>query len=198
RFKRTEYQIGYEFEHWFTPNIRFEQKLRYLHNRVDYRAIWAGGGLQPDGQTLGRFAEAARESRSGFSSDNHLLFEFDSGAFSHRLLAGIDYHRLRLDKNDNSLFAPMPPPISIVHPDHHQLHGYHPQLELEKVRQQQLGYYLQDQVSLGRLVLIGGARYDHVRTSNDTPDANPPGHARRSDHAVTTRAGLLYAFDFGL
>jgi len=197
RFERTEYQIGYEFEHWFTPNIQFEHKLRYLHNRVDYRAIWAGGGLQPDGQTLGRFAEAARESRSGFSTDSHLLFEFDSGAFSHKLLAGIDYHRLRLDKNDTSFAAPMPPPISIVQPDHHQLHGYQPQLELEKVRQQQLGYYLQDQVSLGRLVLIGGARYDHVRTSNDTPDANPPGHARRSDHAVTARAGALYAFDSG-
>jgi len=63
-------------------------------------------------------------------------------------------------------------------------------------KQEQLGFYLQDQLTIDKWTFIGGARYDHVKTTNEVESSGKT--EKRNDYATTLRLGGLYAFDVGL
>lgn len=195
-FDRTARRLGIEFSHAFNEHVSFRQHLRYGLDEVDYHSVygwgWAAGSHK---QLLNRDLTNASESRNTLSIDNQLLFKFDTGALHHKVLAGVDYQNLGAHLGNSPYGESDVPPLNIDHPDHHQTITAAPRDHTD-FTQNQLGYYLQDQISLGNLVLIGGGRYDHIHTAqtNRTEYA----HETRSDHAATVRAGALYAFDFGL
>ncbi|WP_423822842.1 TonB-dependent siderophore receptor [Salinisphaera sp. SPP-AMP-43] len=190
-FYRRDRQIGTEFSHRFNEHVAFRQHLRYDHNEVQYRSVYASG-YSPDRAGLLRASTVSDESMDDFAIDNQLLITFDTGALDHTVLAGIDYQDV--DGNRATGYGSAAG-LSLADPNYHQTIA-EPALTDYAFDQDQLGYYLQDQIALGRLILIGGGRYDHIQTAQTT--RQPGLHETRSDHAVTVRAGALYAFDFGL
>lgn len=205
RNEATDYHLGYEFAHRFNDHIKFRQNLRYAHNDADYKSAygWTKGGaghVYPDSNgnlVLPRALADASDKRNTFTVDNNLIFDFDTGTISHKVLAGVDYMKIK-GRGDRNGFATLDADydLDIYHPDYH-MDPPAPDLTHENFSQYQLGYYLQDQISIGNLILIGGGRYDHVST-DFTQNHDHSTKQSRSDHAATFRAGALYAFDFGL
>ncbi|WP_458094477.1 TonB-dependent siderophore receptor [Roseomonas sp. WA12] len=193
RFNRTQYGLGYEFNHRFNSVFSFQQNLRYSQTDINWRQVY-GGGLQDDRRTLNRFAYRADINVGTFQVDNQLRADFTTGPLSHTVLAGFDYSQINYRNAQYfanaaglDLFAPVygSPVPALTTP-------------YDSVRQvnSQYGLYLQDQIRLDRLVLLGGIRQDWAYSDVNDRDA---GNTRRyqNDSAFTWRAGALYLFDNG-
>lgn len=195
-FNRHIQQIGYEFAHDFDKHVKFRQNLRYERYHISNRYAYGFGGWAEDrkGQDISRLLMDNNTTHNVFSVDNHLQFDFDTSQLEHKILAGVDYQNLTARRDTGDLMTPAPAQ-NIYRPDHH-MNLERPERDHYNFSQYQLGYYLQDQISWGNLVLLGGGRYDHVRTSEF--DHGSDDHNTRSDHAATVRAGILYADPSGL
>ncbi|WP_158583430.1 TonB-dependent siderophore receptor [Salinisphaera sp. Q1T1-3] len=202
-FYRRQKQIGTEFSHRFNEHVEFRQNLRYLQSEVQYHSVYARGYADPATQrALTRGSVVSDESLDSIAVDNQLLLTFDTGPLGHTVLAGMDYQNLNANRQYGygsaataTTPSSLPPTLSLDDPDYHQRIVY-PSTQHYGFDQDQLGYYLQDQIALGNLVLIGGGRYDRIQTAQTIYDTND--HQDRVDYSATVRAGALYAFDFGL
>jgi len=198
-FNQTEQRlgmIGYQFEHRFSDAWEFEQNFRFTDNRNQADMIWPLG-LEADGATLDRYAFVRHMSSRSYLIDNRLKTQFDLGALQNIVLLGAQYSRL----NENWAWGTSydVPPINIFQP----VYGVPivapdpATFSAENNHANQMGVYLQDQISLDRWRLLLGVRQDWTgedQTSND------PGLviANEPDHKFTWRTGLVYLFDNGL
>ncbi|MGQ3294928.1 MAG: TonB-dependent siderophore receptor, partial [Shinella sp.] len=92
-FERDFYALGYEFEHEFNETWTVRQNLRY--GRSDQNMFLAlvnpVFAYQPDGHTLNRASAVSDDWVSTFNVDTQVEARFDTGAFGHTLLLGLDY-----------------------------------------------------------------------------------------------------------
>ncbi|MFT4158604.1 TonB-dependent siderophore receptor [Shinella sp.] len=201
RAERRQAWIGYEFRHELNDNITFRQNARYhrtdwLHHTLVY------GYLSPDPVTgnntiLNRTASGGTDDWNQFTIDNQLEAKFSTGAADHTLLAGFDYqYRTR----DYAWGYASGPPLDLTNP---QYGGSGlgalvlPKDTWTDTTAHQAGVYLQDQVEIGNLNLLGGIRYDRARTEID--DLNATNSDQSYDGgAFTWRTGALYTFDNGI
>ncbi len=70
KFERTEYSVGYLFEHQFNERWLVRQKARYSHLDTDFDNVF-GGGLEADLRTLNRSSFTALAETDGFTIDTH-------------------------------------------------------------------------------------------------------------------------------
>ncbi|WP_232629744.1 TonB-dependent siderophore receptor [Methylobacterium sp. Leaf118] len=192
---RTQYAIGYEFEHRFSDNLAFRQNLRYASVATSINTVYGGGGVGTDERTLGRFGIGGRNAAAAFTVDNQLQFDFAVGPTRHTVLAGVDYlNQFSFDRQDflasgsldlftgardDSLGPPSP-------------------IKREKQGIAQVGLYVQDQIKvLDRLVVTAGARYDTATNDyKDTLAADRTG-AVAKDSALSPRIGAVLLLDYG-
>ncbi len=192
RYSRTQAWVGYEFEHRFNDSVRVSQKLRYAYLDTDLFAV-AGGGLQADMRTLNRQVLSAPESAKNLTIDNQLETKFQTGAFKHTLLTGLDYRwgSSRIDMGFGSA-----PPIDL-YDTQYGAYIADPAASVRTTQDQtQLGVYVQDQVALDKWRLTLSGRHDWVRTSTTNRISDMT--SRQSDGAFSGRAGLNYVFDSGI
>ncbi|MES1939241.1 iron complex outermembrane recepter protein [Salinisphaera sp. T5B8] len=189
-FDRKQALLGYELSHWFNDNLQFRQNLRFADVEVDYRSVY-GRGLTNGGTELARGTAASRESVNTLSIDNQLLAHAETGVLKHTILAGTDYQNLDGDRASGFGGAGN---LSLANPDYSTPID-DPARTFYDFDQDQLGFYLQDQVKLGQLTLIGGGRYDTIQTSQTEFGAN---RETRKDRAFSGRVGAIYNFDNGL
>ncbi|CAM2155529.1 iron complex outermembrane recepter protein [Pararobbsia alpina] len=193
--RRTEEAIGYEFEHRFNDWLTVRQNLRYTHVKLDEEVV-GNAGLEDDGQTIDRYGFAAEASSNIFTVDNQAEFHFDTGAFKHTALVGIDYvHSIdQWAENDATsvpslnLYAPVygAGPIVLGGVDYSVEHHV-----------DQTGLYAQDQIKFGKLIGTFGVREDWARTSEFDRIAGLTDQNNDSSR-FTYRAGLVYLSDTGL
>lgn len=141
----------------------------------------------PEQRTIGLYTDGTIARMEIFSSDNNVQLEFNTGeAIEHTLLAGVDYTWNHVRKVGS--FAEEY--IDIYDIDYHAISDWggglpQPQYDAEDVEQEQLGFYLQDQIRLwDRVSVVLGARRDYVNSKSFGVKA--------VDSAATTfRAGII-------
>lgn len=196
-FKQRQWMLGYSFEHEFDSGWGFNQKARYFDVDTHQRSAYATG-TGSEVYQLNRFAYTTDEDLKSFNIDNQVTKTVTLGDWKHHLLAGFDYQKL--NSHFHYRYASATPGMDMRHPDYSQIHESTLGLYTAKKNRlsyQQNGYYLQDQVEVGGLNLLGSLRYDDYRsvTTNYLQNGDK---AWVSQDRVTKRLGALYAFDNGI
>lgn len=192
-YSRKSSTIGYSFEHSFNDSVTIRQNLRYGNMDAEFGGVLAYG-LQSDLRTLNRYALYDRDQLGQLTVDNQAEVKFDTGRVEHKLLVGLDYQRTTLEQTFGIDFSV--PTLDIFNPVYNlgisqpAITGHTYQIL------SQLGVYAQDQVTLGKLSVVGGLRYDWADT--DTDDRISGTSQDIKDHKPTGRLGAVYQFDNGI
>lgn len=191
RESKTQYSLGYQFEHRFDSVWTVRQNARYMRINSD-RDVISVRSVAADGRTATRAATRAREQADTFAIDNQVQASFSTGAFSHTLLAGLDWAHTDARSNLGTGAAPA---LDLFNPIYYRNIAI-PALNRTTQNTDQVGLYLQDQVAFDRLRLNFGLRYDWAESETTTHANNRT--ASQSDDKLTWRVGALYLFDNGI
>ncbi len=202
KFDRTQYGIGYQLSHRFGEHFSVRQKFRWLQVNGDYRSVYTAGiGYQtatlPDNSMLSRGIIGSVAGANTFTLDNQAVLSWRSGPLAHVTLGGIDYQNQQSATVLAGDFSGKgAPPIDIWAPVH-DLPVTRPPIYGDTTQSfGQLGFYAQDQIKLGRLVILGGGRFDLAGTDTDNRLLRTV--SSRFDRKFTGRAGILYEFSNGM
>lgn len=200
-FDRTQYGLGYQFEHILNSTLTLRQNLRYAYIDTEYRGI---AGTPADANlTTGSYN---RRSIWGYGDsdnltiDSHLQAKFKTGKIAHTLLGGVDY--IHSDWVHTRVVGTASP-INIYNPVYTGVNvaaikATAPQSALA-VTEQQTGFYAQEQAVLGRLHATLGIRHDLYDIDyTDSATSATVGKVNQSPEATTWRAGLIHSMDNGL
>ena len=173
--------------HDFSDQVKLSLKARYIDSDLEYNTHYADSYSNPqdpfsvygtDGRTIGLTADASDARMNVFSTDNNLLFTFNTGAnLEHKLLVGIDYSWNKVAKRN----AGGTEIVDLYDIDYAALKTYDPTGPFLADSQKQLGIYVQDQMHFfDRVSIVLGARRDRVT-----------GSSGQKDNATTFRAGII-------
>lgn len=203
-FDKEVLLAGYKVNHNINDSWNFLQNFRYTDAEA-FQTNTYGAGLAADGRTLSRQAYLTDEATTGFTIDNQFSGRFQTGMARHNLLLGVDY--LSLDSDviyEDTSFGSGAPAIGLYDPDYYQISrstiditdtAYSSDFT---IRKKQLGLYLQDQIELGRFVVIGGIRWDNFTGEEQGQQYGAPIDRKLEQDNVSTRAGLMYRAASGI
>lgn len=193
-FRNEQFTAGYEFSHQLTETVQLRQNLRVGQTDTILNNLLPGAIDFTSGQQS-RNAIRFDEHMQTLNLDNQLQADFNTGAFSHTLLGGVDYSWLDGNAKRFSAAAPV---LNVWQPQYGMAIA-DPTNAVNNNDQttSQLGVYLQDQIHLtpAWLLTLGG-RHDDIsmRTQN-----NLTGNTSWLDKdAWTGRAGLTWLAGNGL
>lgn len=198
RYDRSQVFAGTEFKHRFNEVFSLFHNLRYGVVDTEYEAvIGTQPGLLPDDRSFTRRAVYGQGTAENLAIDTRLQAEFATGAVEHTAVGGVDVLLGWLEdirRDDYTV-----PPVDVFDPSYAFPANYRSDIATlwdNDGETEQYGFYLQDQVEIGRLHLSLGGRYDQTEYRN---------HDRFGGEKVITdpdeftwRVGALYAFDNGL
>jgi len=191
-YSRNQANLGYEFSHRFNDVFTFRQNVRVSDMKSNFRTV-AVAGIGADQKTLSRRATAFDEKAQTATIDNQLQADFATGPLTHKLLLGAD--AAWTDGWSNGGFPGVVQTLNFTNP----IYGRRPfslsQKTLTTQTTSQYGVYAQDQIRLGRLMLLVGGRFDWAESS--TRDHAKNAITRQNDTAPTGRVALMYNFDNG-
>ncbi|KJF71196.1 ligand-gated channel [Agrobacterium arsenijevicii] len=191
-FERTQYGVGYKFEHSFDEQVTVRSNFRYSGVDTDMQSLQMNGPMSAAG-LIPRWAVHSIEDARGFSFDNQAEFKFDTGAVRHTLLAGLDI------QHSNSSWEYLlggATSLNVTNPVYGGNVGPFMTAINNDQSLRQTGIYLQDQIEIGGLRGVFGVRQDWA--NQDTDNLLAGTSTERSDSATSYRAGLLYLFDNGM
>ncbi|MET3600813.1 TonB-dependent siderophore receptor [Martelella mangrovi] len=194
KFTRQTTTAGYEFEHAFDDIFTFRQNLRYTHIDTEHRALFYSG---INGTTLSRGISSLKEKADTLAVDTQLQADFSTGMLDHTGLIGVDYNYIdanRLMGRGNG------PSIDYLAPDYNQpITDPDYATDTDQVTNQ-VGIYLQDEISYGALTVALGGRYDYYDITNDstTIATGATTSTTNENHAFTGRIGATYLFENGI
>ncbi|MFC3053109.1 TonB-dependent siderophore receptor [Kordiimonas pumila] len=208
KFDRSQYLIGYAFEHRFNENLQMRQNLRYTHINTLYRASVLRGDTVTDcgtldgcipGQTINRRAVQGAGESDGIAVDTQVEGNVETGNLSHTLLAGFDYFHTEWEHyRDLVSSAVVLPLLDFYNPVYRGAATYvdnlSPQIYTETVSKQ-TGIYAQDQIAYGNLRVTLGGRYDWSKDDSYNPVTDVDTLTKAD--AFTWRTGAVYLFDNG-
>lgn len=193
-FNRTQEMVGYQFERNLSDSVTFRQNARFAHVDVKYSTLYGGGyATTAAAANLTRYNFLAQNSADQATLDSQLEYRFNTGAFSHTMLFGLDLKHYSIEDLQKFSFGT---PINLINPVYTaataEATGAFRDVTLT---QKQLGVYMQDQIKLDRFTLVLSGRNDRVSTNND----NHAGAGQsRDDSKFSGRAGVIYNFDSGV
>lgn len=197
-FDRDVYAVGYEFEHNFSETWTVRQNLRYSGADQDMNLVLVNPAFARNapGTTLERVTAMANDHLRSFAVDTQAEARFDTGAFDHTALLGMDFVHATSDTQFGNSAPGLVSPIDYLNPIYGGTYPVAPVSRSGLQTQKQLGLYAQDQIRYDRWVGTFGLRYDFsdiesVNRITNTQVTNRTG-------ALTGRAGLTYLFDNGL
>jgi iron complex outermembrane receptor protein len=199
---RKSYSLGYVLDHRFNDTFKASQSLRWTRSEARYRSIY-GAMTNNYGYTDKTYLYQQRASIAtdvdvgALTLDNNLQARFDTGAFAHTVLLGLDYQHVKTDTLSGFGTAPA---LDVMNPDNHQ-HIPVPAFSTDATsRQYQTGLYFQDQIRIDRLSVLLGGRYDWSRTVGETTTLATGRVAPSSlnAEAFSGRMGVIYNFDNGV
>ncbi|MBE7384641.1 MAG: TonB-dependent receptor [Leptolyngbya sp. SIO1E4] len=189
-------RVGYDFEHRFSDNWRIRNAFRYTESDVfTFGAFTGFGPLNETTGDLNRIFRVIDQRSEIYELQTNIVGEFNTGTIAHKVLLGVDL--FRRDEQSLSLGDPTPVPINIFNP----VYGATQDntlflLDDRDTRQDGLGIYLQDQVTLAEnLKLLLGIRYESVeQETTRNPNAFNPNTSTSSqdDEAFIPRVGIVY------
>ncbi|WLD96308.1 TonB-dependent siderophore receptor [Agrobacterium leguminum] len=189
---QEQQSIGYEFEHRFDDTWTIRQNARYGHVDFTLDNLFLSG-IGAAG--LNRIARHFDESMDMFTIDNQVQADFETGAFSHQALFGLDYSWSDSDVRRFQGGAPSLNPYAPVYGVTVPVPTT-PMISYAE-RYNQTGIYAQDQIRFGNgFIATLGGRYDWL-------DLDTHNRLTGTDTTVDVgnfsgRAGLSYVTSFGL
>ncbi|MBB4211022.1 iron complex outermembrane receptor protein [Rhodothalassium salexigens DSM 2132] len=200
RYDTNSTMVSLLGHHDITDWVTLEGVARYKKGRSDYRQAWIGftGGPRIDAQGNGARTFYVSDSESEQAAvDVRARWQFETGPLRHELFTGIAYQHVQTD-NDTAIQRG----VGVLNA-YRPVYGNVPADLLDPAAladgpeqtAQDLGLYVNNQISLGRWRANLGLRYDDTETRTvDATDAR----TEQDDSAASFSAGLLYKFDFGL
>lgn len=174
---------------------------RYLNTML------ANFGVIPPGAPTGYSDTTV--ARSFYQTDNEfdqkavdvrLTADFDTGDLYHQVLAGAQYQEIETDlttayfygggalQGDFRYVLDLANPSYTGAPDQAVFDALSNQRPTQVIKQQ--GVYVSDEISIDRVRITAGLRWDNVY--------NEAGDYDQTDHAISSSVGVLYAFDNGI
>ncbi len=199
-FKREQASVGYQFEHKFDPTWTVRQNFRYMTLDTTFAALQTSG-LTPGTSTVTRNKSLTINSVDSYAVDNQAEARFTTGGIKHTVLFGLDYQYASADaQGSGGGPAAAAPTIDYLNPTY-GLTVTRPAIATHSTSEtDQLGVYAQEQLKIGNLTGVLGARYDWASFDYDstTLATSAVTRANQKDEDFTWRAGLLYQFSNGL
>ncbi|WP_321892345.1 TonB-dependent siderophore receptor [Paraburkholderia tropica] len=192
-FRREQASIGYAFTHRFNDVFTVRQNARYTHMWSDYQTVYSSGYTNSSNRYLNRLTTASLEHLDALSTDTQLEADFNTGPVRHAVLMGLDY---QMTMSDRRLSSGKAPSLDITDPIYGQSLTAPKLASYTRQRTDDLGLYVQDQMTIGKWSFVLGAREDYASTSANEYVKNTSSY--QFDRAFTWRAGVLYAFDNGI
>ncbi|PQV46769.1 TonB-dependent siderophore receptor [Paraburkholderia sp. BL21I4N1] len=192
---RTQYSIGYDFEHRFNPTWTVRQNLRYtvvndnLANVFPYPNGYAAGSTT----NINRYSFTNDESAKFFTVDNQAQAKFSTGPLAHTVLFGFDFQRVLFDQAVGTNF--IQPSLNLFNPVYLPIAGT-TETSHDMIRMKQFGAYAQDQIAYGKWRFLMGVREDWASADDTNPIQNYA--LAQSERAFTWRTGVVYLFDSGI
>ncbi|HAG80696.1 MAG TPA: TonB-dependent siderophore receptor, partial [Cyanobacteria bacterium UBA12227] len=184
------FRIGYDLEHRFSDNWQARSVFRASLFRLNRDTVFPLA-LQSDGRTLNRGQEVGTKfDENTYNLDNYVIGNFATGSIKHQLVAGFNLRRTDVDYKSSLGFNYTP--IDVFAP----VYGRTPidaglEPDLAKDRVQQLGIYLQDQITLAEnLKLLLGGRFDIANQEFQAP-LEQTTDFKQTD-AFSPRVGIVY------
>jgi len=192
---RTQYSVGYEFEHRFNQIWTVRQNLRYNVVSDDFANVfpYPTGFASGSTTTVDRYAFTNEETAKFFTVDNQAQARFSTGPLSHTVLFGFDFQRVIFNQTVGSNFDE--PSLNLFDPVYLPIAGTTATSD-DMIRMKQFGLYAQDQIAYGKWRFLAGVRQDWAQSQDNNP---LQGYLySQSDHAFTWRTGAVYLFDSGI
>lgn len=181
------WQIGYAASHRLSEAVTVRQNLRYSESDV-LSSLTVALALLPDQRTLVRGIGEFLNTDNTLAVDTQFEAKFATGAAAHTLLAGVDFYSQ--DVTQSFAFG-LQSTLDLYTPVYGQAFGpLFPRGNDFDRDDDLLGFYLQDQIEIGRLSLLVGGRYDRNRTRLD--DRVNASRSSQTTEAFVPRAGLVY------
>ncbi|EMH4103143.1 TonB-dependent siderophore receptor [Serratia marcescens] len=194
--RREQTSFGYIFEHYINDVFSFQQNMRYT--TVDERYKYLVFMSQAKNSTLlQRRPQKDIVKSHELVLDNQLKAQFSTGDVEHSVLTGLDYKWSKVNtqnwRGDSAgYFLDWTRPVYGMPVNESAL----PKVTDNRKVLDQLGVYLQDQMSYGGWNLLLSLRNDW--TELRTQDMLRSSDSQQNDTKLTGRSGLLYAFDNGI
>ena len=183
-----QHTVGYLFSHAFSDGVTLRHGLRYVNARNHIRFTALNEADAGDPRLWLRRAYDELETSRGTSADTSVQIRFDAVGAKHTLVAGTDQSSHKIGSFwDGASLAP----LNLFAPVYGAIPGTFSDDGDGEETQQRAGLYLQDQLKLGRLTALIGARQDWARNAPVDGDA-------QLSQAFTGRAGAVYELDGGL
>lgn len=204
KLDRTSYSVTSLFEHRFNEAFTVRQNTRYMDTWGNFNQVLP---VDSDGVVLNRINQATKDRVSALSTDTQGEFRFNTGRIDHKVLVGIDTQNTLFKETLGNSYAP---DLSIANPVYFQpiVNPFFDDpafTDILTTRQsaQQVGFYGQDQIKIGKLSVVGGLRYDWARSNTQSGEVytgfpQPDLLSNQKDHATTGRVGAIYNFDSGV
>lgn len=206
-FTNEQKMLGYTIEHQVNDRIGFKQTARITQVDTNSRRVQVGAVIA-DSQAV-RYAWSFPEKATTIQIDNQLNADLDWGSTRHRITAGVDYLRDRADYTESQLGILYLPGTTtydlfdLYKPNYGDKSIAVP-ADATRIHQtrEQLGAYLQDQISLDKWRFTLAGRQDWTNTDTDTTSyvsgVTAPPRSNVDVNRFTGRAALAYVFDGGV
>jgi len=186
--------VGYIADHAFNDSWRLHSVARYTLTDTEYHAIGASGsGALINNRIYRRTPYARRQESEGVWADNHIEGKFATGPLRHTMIAGLDYANYER-RDERRIGATMnfdiynpTYPVPIVLPAAPNVRA------IQRIAQ--VGFYAQDQIRIGQLIVTIGGRHDQVNTTTKNGITGVAVH--RKDYAFSYRVGVGYLLESG-
>lgn len=191
-YDRKQATAGYEFEHRFNDIWTVRQNFRYVNIDSVFKAMAVNSIV---GTTLRRQSTYYVENLNAATVDNQAEAKFVTGAFHHKVLAGLDYQWSSASARFGNS-APNTYSVDYLNPVYTSVTPPALATTTEQ-RRTQTGVYLQDQIRFEKWAFLLGLRNDWADGTSRTYGA-ATNFANPVDSKLTWRAGATYLFDNGL
>ena len=204
RYDTSATSVTAYLERQLTDFLALEATGRYRDAEVDYQQAWVtfnfpgNPRLLPNGGAFGRSWFKAPSTFEQYGADARLRANFETGAITHEVLAGVNYQNVENQTRRSDLTqgnAVLFPAFNVFSPiyDGSEIPpdaAFDAAEELLISEVEFIGVYINNQITVGDFVVNAGVRFDDTQTGN--------GQAEQDDDAVTFSAGILYKTPFGL
>lgn len=200
RYDSKSFSITLFGQHQFNDVLSYEATARYRDNEADYRQTWVsflGDGtprVLANGTATGRSWYDAPAGSDQIAVDSRFRAQFNTGAIEHEVLAGINFQSIETTLDAAFLYA-QPTTFNLLSPVYSGSE-IPAQALFDAARNntineiETLGFYINDQITIGNLILNAGIRFDDLKTGNGTTN--------QDNSATSLSFGALYKTPIGL
>ncbi|WP_298920375.1 TonB-dependent siderophore receptor [uncultured Nostoc sp.] len=189
-FNRQLNRYNYNLEHRFNDNWSISNSFQAAFLTLDLRETSVTSLLEADNRTVERDQTTFPKPTEyeAYTLDTHVIGDFNTGNIKHKLLVGFDLFR---QTRRTSVLRTAAAPLDVFNPVYGQPLGDTLGGVDVFFRDDALGFYLQDQVTLANnLKLLVGGRYDLVE--NEFANRITSTASVQSDSAFSPRVGIVY------